>query len=132
MADLPPYWDGVKVDWHEWADSRSTLPFHAPADQLACDHCGVVDEPLTCFGLRQPEPGATFPVDRIKTTKSGHQYTKTIDVPAWPVIDLTAARCRHCHHDVITDTRTGTTWDLDATDYGPQGSTEPTPEGMLF
>lgn len=122
VHDLPPAWDGVLVTWGEWSSGRSTLAHHVPADQLACDECGTVDEKTVNFGRRPPEPGATFKADRRKRTRTGHIYSVTEEVPAWPVKDLFAFRCRHCGHDTISDERTGETWDLDASDYGDTGS----------
>ncbi len=121
--DLPPSWDGVLVEWSEWSEGRTTLIHHAPPESLACAECGTVDEPIISFGKRPPADGVTFTTDKTRHTKSGRAYTwGTEEVPAWPVNDLIAARCRHCAHDVVTDRRTGERWDLDETDYGPDGS----------
>lgn len=120
--DLPPSWDGQPVEWTPWNDARSTLPLHVPAEALACDKCGAVDESLISWGKRPPDR-PTYPGTRTKTTKSGHRYEVAAEVPSWPVRDLSAARCRHCGHDVVTDTRTGESWDLEPEDYGPDGST---------
>lgn len=43
--------------------------------------------------------------------------------------DLVAFRCVDCGHDVVHDRRTGEDWDLDETDYGPDGSTVDADEG---
>lgn len=126
LRDLPPIWDGQRVDWRPWTDVKTTTAFHMPADQRACHQCGVIDEPLRSTGVLAPRPGETFPVDRLRRTKSGHEYIKTRHEPAWPIIGLSAARCRHCGHDTVTDERGGTTWDLGPEDYGPSGSTNPT------
>lgn len=96
--DLPPFWDGEPVQWDPWKNIRTTLALHLPADALACDKCGTVDEPATCWGSRPAYPGPH------------------------PIRDLSAARCRHCGHDVVTDHRTDQTWDLEPEDYGPAGS----------
>lgn len=90
--DLPPLWDGVPVDWREWSRIDSTLPLHVPAEDLACEKCGAVDEHDVAFGRRGP------------------------------LINLLAARCRHCGHDQVTDMLTDTHWDLDETDYADTGS----------
>ncbi|QDG87138.1 hypothetical protein [Pseudarthrobacter sp. NIBRBAC000502770] len=120
--DLPLLWDGVPVTWDAWSDYRSTLPLHVPADKMACHECGAVDESLIAWGIRPPAE-STFTTTTTKTTRSGHKYEAQVEVPAYPVHDIYAARCRHCGHDVVTDTRTNETWDLDETDYGPEGST---------
>ena len=121
--DLPPAWDGVPITWHGWTAHRSTLPLHVPADALCCRKCGAVGENLINWGTRPPaEP--TWIIDKELTTKSGHRYRAPREVQSWPVRDIYAARCRHCRHDVVTDERTGEVWDLDESDYGPDGSTE--------
>lgn len=128
--DLPPFWDGVPVTWTDWSDdTRSTLILHLPAEALACDQCGSVDESRHAFGTRPPPEGATVTTTRTKKTKSGREYVVHENVPARPVRDLRASRCRHCGHDTIHDERTDQTWDLDETDYGPEGSAE---DGVLF
>lgn len=121
--DLPPFWDGVPVEWSEWSQARSTLILHAPPETLACDQCGTVDEVMINFGKRPPEK-PTFTTTRTKTTKSGHKYGVPAEVKSWPVRDIYAARCRHCGHDRVTDLRTDEVWDLDESDYAPEGSYE--------
>lgn len=128
LHDLPPSWDGVPVEWSGWSTHRTSLAYHATPDQLACRKCGSVDESLINWGKRPPA-AATYPGTRTKTTRSGHRYEVAAEVPAWPVRDIWAARCRHCRHDVVTDERTGEVWDLDDEDYGPAGST---PSDVLF
>lgn len=125
--DLPPSWDGQRVTWDRWLEVRGSLIAHAPADQTACHACGLIDDPLVAVGLVEPTPGATFSSVRVKRTRrSGRAYEATVDVPAWPCLDLVAFRCRGCGHDTVLDQRTGEAWDLDASDYGPTGSTATT------
>lgn len=122
--DLPPSWDGTPVTWDQWSDARSTLILHVPAEAMACTECGAVDESMIAWGTRPPaEP--TFATWETKTTRSGHKYEAPVEVPAHPVRDIYAARCRHCGHDVVTDTRTGERWDLDESDYSSEGSYAP-------
>lgn len=120
--DLPPSWDGVPVTWAPWSDHRSTLILHMPAERMACDKCGAVDESLISWGTRPAPEGETITINRAKTTRSGRKYRVAEEVPSWPIADLYAARCRHCGHDVVTDTRTDERWDLDPEDYGDAGS----------
>lgn len=128
--DLPPAWDGEPVTWGDWSEGRTSLSFHAPAESLACDKCGAIDEPAINRGMRAPVLGSTFRVDRERVTRSGRRYVSgTVDVPAWACRDLRVARCRHCGHDVVTDERTGEAWDLEPDDYLPGGSY---PDGLLF
>lgn len=101
IHDLPPLWDLEPVEWTIWSTVRSTLALHLPAEELACQECGAVDEPMISWGKRGP------------------------------FRDIYAARCRHCWHDVVTDTRTGERWDLDPSDYGPAGSTNPTTDTLF-
>lgn len=123
--DLPPSWDGQPVTWDAWSDVRTSLAYHLKPEQLACDQCGAIDEPLIAWGLRPPAE-ATYTTTKTKTTRSGHKYEAQVEVPAHPVRDIYAARCRHCSHDVVTDTRTDERWDLEDHDYGPEGSTADT------
>jgi hypothetical protein len=109
LYDLPPQWDGQAVEWGAWTAPRTTLALHLPADQLACDKCGVLDEREQARGFIVQPPGS---ITRM--------YARGA---------LYAARCRHCGHDTITDLDTGEVWDLEPEDYGPQGSTPP---GQLF
>jgi len=121
--DLPPFWDGVPVEWSDWSNGRTTLAYHATAAELACDKCGAVDENQVTKGKRPPPEGATFEGRAfVKRTKSGRAYGITTKVDAWPVYDLAAFRCRHCGHDRVLDERTGETWDLDPDDYQDNGS----------
>ncbi|AYN57678.1 hypothetical protein PBI_KEPLER_30 [Arthrobacter phage Kepler] len=108
--DLPRKWDGVELEWHGWQDQRTTLAYHLPVDQLACQQCGAVDEPLTNRGRRQFRHG----VLAISGSSSLH-----------------ASRCRHCSHDVVTDMDTEESWDLEPEDYGPDGSNPPEPETLF-
>ena len=60
----------------------------------------------------------------------GSQLTESLlevphEVKALPVLDIVAARCRHCSADVVTDLRTGEVWVLDESDYTATGSTPP-------
>lgn len=127
--DLPPQWDGEPVTWRPWHAARTTLQFHAPPEALACEQCGTVDEPAVARGSRPPADGATFTVSEPRRTRSGREYVRRVQRPAWPVRDLTAYRCRHCGHDQVRDDRTGEQWDLDAEDYGDDGSR---PADVLF
>lgn len=127
--DLPPAWDGVPVEWSEWSKGNTTLVHHIPLEQLACGECGALDEPSVSFGKRPVAAGETLTATRTKTTKRGDKYEVPYEVPAWPVRDLIASRCRHCNHDVVTDLRTNERWDLEDGDYTPLGSY---PSGLLF
>lgn len=121
--DLPVSWDGDPVTWRPWVDVRSSLAYHAPAHELACERCGLIDERLVTCGSRPPVEGATVPATVTRRTRrTGRAYTVTRDVPAHRYLDLWAFRCRGCGHDVVHDSRTGESWDLNPDDYGPLGS----------
>lgn len=119
---LPATWDGVPVEWTDWRLDRTTLAYHAPLDELVCGKCGTVDESMHAMGKRPPAEGEMVRSTQTRKLKSGRTYEREVWVPAWPVYDLFAARCRHCGHDTVTDQRTGQAWDVDDSDYGPNGS----------
>jgi hypothetical protein len=116
--DLPPSWDGLRVDWSPWEVSgHSSLVFHAPADQFACTGCGwIPDTQLRATGRVHAEPGATF---SVYPHARARRKTK---VPAWPIARLVASRCTGCGLDQVTDVETGEVWDLDECDYTDAGS----------
>ena len=122
--DLPVSWDGVRIRWRPWTDARSSLAYHASDEELACERCGLIDERLVTCGSRPPEPGATIRATRLRRTRSGREHTVDVDVPAHEYLDLWAFRCRGCGRDQVLDDRTGERWDLDPSDYGPDGSTD--------
>lgn len=97
LYDLPPLWDGVPIAWGEWSRIDTSLVYHLHAENFACEKCGGIDEQDIAHGRR------------------GH------------LINLRAARCRHCGHDQVTDLLTDECWDLDETDYADIGSNGDTP-----
>lgn len=121
--DLPPLWDGTPVEWTGWRQERTTIILHVPPESLACSKCGAIDECIHNFGIRPPAEGATVRYLVTRHLPSGRTYQREEESPAHPVRDLIVSRCRHCGHDTVTDERTGECWDLDETDYGPEGST---------
>lgn len=105
--ELPDLWDWEPVQWGEWSSlHRSTLLLHVPADRMACNKCGAIDESRVAFGKRPARADLA---------------------QLHPLKDLVAHRCRHCGHDTVEDRRTGEWWDLDESDYGIAGSTRPQP-----
>jgi len=102
-ADLPPLWDGAPVTWGPWKDAPvTTWRFHASVAERACTSCGLID------GREKVNLGV---VDGL-----------------WRLL---AYRCE-CGHDVVFNHETGEAWDLDPSDYGPEGSVDPNLEGKLF
>lgn len=119
--DLPPSWDGQPVTWGPWSELDSTLAYHLSAEALACRKCGAVAERSTAWGVRPPA-SATVLAEVPRHTRTGRAYLSHERVPARPVRDLFAARCRHCGHDTVSDERTGEVWELEPEDYSAEGS----------
>lgn len=111
--DLPPKWDGRRVEWSafEWSHDAmgggQVFICPPPAEPDACSACGGTKPTITATGTVHPLPG------------DGHD---------WPVKQLVVWRCMDCRHDVVYDMARGATYDLDETDYGDDGSHEPVPE----
>lgn len=126
--DLPPLWDGRRVDWSPWVEEpHTTLIFHRPAHEFACTGCGWIrDTDLHATGRLHPEPGATFTV--LPHPRARH----TTEVPAWPVVRLAVRRCTGCGLDEVTDIETGEVWDLEPSDYTDAGSWPEPEQGALF
>jgi len=128
---LPVLWDGQRVDWTMTEPLEGQLFIcPPPKEREACPGCGLRAEPVAWRGLVHPLEGATFRISS-PTPKRPH---REVDVPAWPVIALYAWRCPNCRVDEVWDLRTNETWTLGPEDYGPDGSTAPTPagQGRLF
>lgn len=125
VYDLPPKWDGRVVEWRGWERSV-TLLCGGPDWAQQCHACGSKEVPLRNPGVVHPIPGQTFRKDHVRRTKSGKEYVSgTVPVAAWPVLRLFASRCSDCEHDTVWDEETDEWWDLDHTDYGPEGSVAP-------
>ena len=97
--DLPPQWDGERIEWGPWTDRTSSIRFHGLPDE--CDRCGL-------------DPGEKY-ADGFRRIKAGRMLGKK-------AVFLLAHRCQHCGHDTVTESMTNEAWDLDDTDYGPNGS----------
>lgn len=95
--DLPPLWDGERVEWAEWSENRSSLRWHMKPDE--CVQCHL-------------DPGDVF----------ANGYRRT---PRGRAVFLLAHRCQHCGHDTVTESVTFEHWELDDSDYGPAGSGRP-------
>ena len=123
--DLPPLWDGRRVDWSEWQEVGPTsMVFHGWPDEMACTGCGWIPETkLHAIGRLHPEPGATFTVPKTVGSKRRlGTYTRNVEVTAWPVARLSVRRCSGCGVDEVTDIETGEVWDLEGADYTDAGS----------
>ena len=126
--DLPPLWDGHRVEWKPWTTFWSTLDFHMKPD--TCSFCGAREKCALTMGLVQPLPGETVTRTVYQRSKrvQGREFGVNRTVAETPIYWLVAFRCPSCHHDSVWDRRTDEWWDLDEQDYGDEGSTD----GMLF
>jgi len=106
--DLPPLWDGVRVEWGPWSTIQTSLRFHVPLRELACQKCGQVDQE------RHTARGRLIRDDNVEHLGF-----------------LVAHRCPGCGHDEVEDDE-GKVWDLDPSDYTNEGSVDPDLEGKLF
>jgi len=128
---LPALWDGRRVVWDELTDQLpTTLDLHltkAQRAEAACTGCGTPDsDALMSVGTVHPLPGdlmeSSVPRKSKRTGRTLHVPTM---VAAHPLRRLHLTRCKTCGLDVVWDTQTDEWWDLDASDYGPEGSTDP-------
>lgn len=114
--DLPPAWDGLAVVWREWQLLEpTTLVYHLPLEDLACDKCGSL-EPRTWYagGLRALSQAVTrSQLEGAQAARKAGQFG------AWT---LAAYRCADCGHDRVLDLDTWELWDLDPDDYADVGS----------
>ena len=117
LHDLPPKWDGHRVEWHDWRVSQpTTLELHGLRSE--CPHCASTAPEAMSFGVVWAAPVGLipFPAKRrwdARGTQSGGDHAAQ-----W----LTAYRCPDCHTDEVEDRMTGEMWILDDTDYDDDGS----------
>lgn len=106
--DLPPAWDGLRVEWRGWIAAATTLSYHLPLEETACRRCGSLDEQMLNVGVVDHGPrGDTDPGEPRRQVR------------------LFAFRCPDCRHDQVLDQDDDQLWDLDETDYGDDGSVPP-------
>lgn len=131
--DLPLKWDGRRVVWRGWTDPYAGVFIcgrRGATNRTVCTGCGSTEPCVMNIGTVHPLPDETFTSRPLveRTTKSGRVYVKDgapVTRAAWPVIRLCVFRCPGCKQDSVWDTTTGEWWDLDHTDYGPEGSNAP-------
>lgn len=124
--DLPPLWDGLVVVWDGWHDQLPVLICPPPRARTVCSSCGSTSPAIVNRGRVARSTVVTREdVDANEAARArlpqGQRHR--IKPKAW--IRLYAHRCIDCRHDVVLDMETGEQWDLDITDYGDSGSTEP-------
>ena len=128
--DLPPKWDGRRVDWSEWdTDPIFVCP---PPTAPRCEGCGSAARQATSRGTVYPLDGEMFETHepRVKRTRSGREYVSgTTTVARWarPGVRLVVSRCPDCGLDTVVDSTSGhqQVWTLDESDYGDAGSVHP-------
>ena len=128
--DLPPKWDGRRVDWSEWdTDPIFVCP---PPTAPRCEGCGSAARQVTSRGTVYPLDGEMFETHEplVKRTRSGREYeagTTTVARRARPGVRLFASRCPDCGLDTVVDRTSGhqQVWTLDESDYGDAGSVRP-------
>lgn len=128
--DLPPKWDGRRVDWSEW----DTDPIFVcqPPTAPRCEGCGSAARQATSRGTVYPLDGEMFETHepRVKRTRSGREYvagTVAVARRARPVVRLFASRCPDCGLDTVVDytSEPEQVWTLDESDYGDAWSVHP-------
>lgn len=97
---LPVAWDGVPVKWGPWEPAPHIF-ICPPPEPTPCPGCGIITTRSTSRGRRV--------------------YTGNVRALFKNPGVLIAHRCTRCGHDSVLDER-GLLWDLDFTDYGPDGS----------
>lgn len=129
---LPPLWDGRRVEWDELTEQTPTTLelFHMTKAQRAQDVCTTCGTPgresLHTVGVVHPLPGDTMESSAPRKSKrTGRTIHVPITVSARPLRRLHLTRCQTCGLDVVWDSQTDEWWDLDDSDYGPEGSTDP-------
>lgn len=99
VRPLPVAWDGVPIEW---------LPWTAHLDVRICPPPKPHADPCPSCRLDRPRIHA-------RGVRVGNEGIRPLFLPP-----MYAYRCTHCGHDQIhVDSET---WDLDPTDYGPDGS----------
>jgi hypothetical protein len=112
--DLPPSWDGVPVEWGEWAEMVEPFICPPPKDPRCCPQCGSTKTPNRARGKRVvPFGDNVVRLGRARLRPREHRAP-----------DLVALRCPACEHDTVWDMVTNEWWDLDDSDYLDGGSWE--------
>lgn len=99
------------MTWCGWVPIQTSMDYHLPLDQVACDKCGGLGEGTLINSGARP---ATIPREGWATL----------------IRDIFATRCPHCGHDRVWDSVADEYWDLDETDYSDAGSCDPESDGQ--
>ena len=123
--DLPPKWEGLAVLWRGWEAGLRNHVIICPPPKTpeCCAACGSFEEPVTNRGLVAVALFLTH--DQLRAEEENRKRLGSLAHKRKPraLYRLFAHRCPDCKHDVVWDTDTDDWWDLDHTDYGPDGST---------
>lgn len=122
--DLPPKWNDCIVQWRGWEPEPTVLLCRRgkPAPRDCCSVCASPHPPVVNRGLVANSPlitPAMLKRNEDNRARLGALAHKDAPLAHWR---LYAYRCQDCRHDVVWDTDTDEWWDLDHTDYGPEGS----------
>ncbi len=117
--DMPPFWDGMPVEWNPWDEDHLTFLCGSKkcvdAAWQTCEHCGYQGHFLTSRGVVRTRP------EQVPSISLGNLQ------PQHFVDTLHATRCPRCGVTHVID-RLGSTdpqeWILDKSDYSPGGSWE--------
>ena len=130
--DLPPKWDGRRVDWSEWNTDPMFVCGRPQPTAPRCEGCGSAARQAASRGTVYPLDGEMFETHepRVKRTRSGREYvagTVTVARRARPGVRLFASRCPDCGLDTVVDytSEPEQVWTLDESDYGDAGSVPP-------
>lgn len=124
--DLPPRWDGWRVEWEGWTAPPDIFICPPPKPQ-PCRACGSFDEQIMNRGRSWSEPGAIRPYRRAKTYRQSEANQKA-DADGSVMLHLVAYRCPDCRADRVrtfgsfVNTAAELWWDLDESDYTDTGS----------
>jgi hypothetical protein len=117
--DLPPRWNGRIVLWGPWEMPPAAVFICGPVgrDRYCCPYCGSTAERPRACGLLAHKRSTT--IEQIES------YVKIKKGGMVAYRSLFAFRCTDCRRDQVWDRRESEWWDLDATDYGDDGSADP-------
>ena len=121
--DLPPKWNDCLVEWEGWKPQPVAHLCPPPRRRDCCSGCGSPELPVVNRGYAATSALVTpAMLRRNKAARDRLGPGSLHHVPSVVLLRLYAYRCQDCRHDVVWDIDTDEWWDLDHTDYGPEGS----------
>lgn len=104
--DLPPRWDGDRVEWSEWTALTEGNICPPPMSSERCEQCRSTAAPMSSRGTVITDYGPNVvPIGRAQRSRK-----------------LVVFRCADCQHDTVWEIDTGQHWGLDPSDYTSAGS----------